>query len=462
MSKEHQVQQKQNKVQRPLPHQNQPPAAELTPAQTGLQNPAQLNGLPSYPTSRAVRQAMVLRMQQQQGNIVTQRLLNGSGSGAPAAAIVQRAPSAAQQAQWETDWNDASLQRYQRHFRGDSRPSGTSKQRYDVLCPRYFDHGIQRPLIYIRDHIVTANFFQFSTPAHNGLAAALTAAETSLKAKGYGDEIPLTSGHAFNPRTTSEGNWSNHADGKAIDFDPDINPRLSNKNQRNVISALTGFDMTKPNPGADAGLDSYDASKAASESFQKNFNPQGLRDRLEILTGQEDFIVTRKMTTRGHLDSVPKGRAASAEDKRLRAELKDSLKELKKEAQSVAVQKKLLKKELKKFENLDDAISKLQSEIFWGNLTIPFLDIAISNTTGKEKNKLKRKKKAEQRAVNKAKKQLKKKEKQRDSDKLRQYARTGFLNLSKDIVTALTDAGLEWGGDWGKPHSKDFMHFEVP
>ena len=377
-------------------------------------------------------------------------------------ATVQRAPNAAQQAQWETDWNDASLQRYRRHFKGAGRPSGTAEERYDDLCPLYFARGIQRPLIYIKDHIVEARFFQFTTSAHSDLAAALTIAETSLKGKRYTDPLPfLSSGVAFNPRTTSEGNWSNHADGKAIDFDPDLNPRLSNKNQRNIISALTGFDMTKPNPGADAGMDSYDASKAASERFQEIFNSKGMRARLETLTGQQDFIATRIMTTRGHLDFLPKGRAATAEDKKLRVELVGSLKERKKEARSVAAQIRILKKELKNFENLDDAISKLQMEILLSHLSVFFLDSVILIATGSEKNRLKRKKKAIQRAVKKSKKRLNKKEKQRDSDKLRQYSRTGFLNLPKDIVTALTDAGLEWGGDWGKPHSKDFMHFEV-
>ncbi|MCP4357065.1 MAG: DUF4157 domain-containing protein, partial [Chloroflexi bacterium] len=75
MSKEQQTQQKQNKVQRPSPLQDQTPVAELTPAQTTLQNPAQLDGLPNHATSRSIRQATVLRMQQQQGNAAVQRML---------------------------------------------------------------------------------------------------------------------------------------------------------------------------------------------------------------------------------------------------------------------------------------------------------------------------------------------------------------------------------------------------
>ncbi|NJL87172.1 MAG: M15 family metallopeptidase [Leptolyngbyaceae cyanobacterium SM1_1_3] len=43
---------------------------------------------------------------------------------------------------------------------------------------------------------------------------------------------------------------------------------------------------------------------------------------------------------------------------------------------------------------------------------------------------------------------------------LRNYAASGFLNLPKDLVEAMTGAGLEWGGDW--KGAKDFMHFELP
>jgi hypothetical protein len=42
---------------------------------------------------------------------------------------------------------------------------------------------------------------------------------------------------------------------------------------------------------------------------------------------------------------------------------------------------------------------------------------------------------------------------------LRNYAAGGFLNLSKDVVNAMTGAGLKWGGDW--KGAKDFMHFEL-
>ncbi|MBE7531190.1 MAG: hypothetical protein HS099_15830 [Ardenticatenaceae bacterium] len=91
MSKEQQAQQENKKqAQRPSPLPEFP-VAEWTPVQTGLEKPAQLNGLPAVPSSRGIRQATVLRMQQQQGNTAVQRYLaranrsNGHAHIAPAA-----------------------------------------------------------------------------------------------------------------------------------------------------------------------------------------------------------------------------------------------------------------------------------------------------------------------------------------------------------------------------------------
>ncbi len=90
MSKEQQAETKQHKAQRPSPLPESP-VAELTPVQTGLEKPAQINGLPAVPSSRGIRQATVLRMQQQQGNTAVQRYLaranhsNGHAHATPAA-----------------------------------------------------------------------------------------------------------------------------------------------------------------------------------------------------------------------------------------------------------------------------------------------------------------------------------------------------------------------------------------
>ncbi len=78
MSKEKQAEAKQHKAQRPSPLPESP-VAELTPVHTGLENPGQLSGLPAVPSSRGIRQATVLRMQQQQGNASVQRMLARTG-----------------------------------------------------------------------------------------------------------------------------------------------------------------------------------------------------------------------------------------------------------------------------------------------------------------------------------------------------------------------------------------------
>ncbi|MCA9922388.1 MAG: hypothetical protein KC421_08445 [Anaerolineales bacterium] len=74
MNKEQQSQQKQNKPKRPSPLP-ETTVATPHPLQIGLQNPARMEGLPNHATSRGVRQATVLRMQQRQGNTAVQRYL---------------------------------------------------------------------------------------------------------------------------------------------------------------------------------------------------------------------------------------------------------------------------------------------------------------------------------------------------------------------------------------------------
>ncbi|MCP4357071.1 MAG: hypothetical protein GY796_03515 [Chloroflexi bacterium] len=88
MSKEKQAQQKENKGQRPSPTP-QTPVAKLTPAQTSLQNPAQLERLPNHPTSHPIRRATILRMQQRQGNAAVQRYLQQVTS-RPTSTLIQR------------------------------------------------------------------------------------------------------------------------------------------------------------------------------------------------------------------------------------------------------------------------------------------------------------------------------------------------------------------------------------
>src|SRR6185369_2197112 len=162
-----------------------------------------------------------------------------------------------------------------------------------------------------------------TTPAHNALSTALTQAEAALQQKGY-TELPATSAWAFNPRTTSEGNWSNHADGKAIDIDPDLNPRLANAHNRDVISAVTGVDMKAANLG-------YDALKNASDTFKSRFNPTDMKTRVDELQARIDDLKKKKSEMETNLQAIPVGKKATSDDKTARTDLKNQLKQNKKD-----------------------------------------------------------------------------------------------------------------------------------
>jgi hypothetical protein len=367
--------------------------------------------------------------------------------------IQRNGPTAAQQTQWETDWNDPALKKYQNTFKGSDRPAGTAKQRYDVLCPLYFGQGIDRPLVYVRDHIVTAHLFQFTTPAHNDLESALKKAEDALKKKGY-TELPATSAWAFNPRTTSEGNWSNHADGKAIDIDPDQNPRLTNAHNRDVISALTGVDMKAANLG-------YDTLKGASDTFKSRFNPAGLKTRVDDLQTKIDDLKKKKTELETNLQAIPTGKKATADDRTARSDLQKKFKENKKETTAVQKDHDLLNAELAAYEKLDTDLSTTETQISALKLMIDLIRAQITTASGTELKRLQSLLKKDEAQLAKTEKKKAKLEKQKNENTLRNYAQDGFVNLKKDVVEAMESAGLFWGGNWGSPNSKDFMHFQV-
>lgn len=367
--------------------------------------------------------------------------------------IQRSGPTAAQQTQWETDWNDPALKKYQNTFKGSDRPPGTAKQRYDVLCPLYFGQGIDRPLVYVRDHIVTAHLFQFTTPAHDQLSTALTKAEDALRKKGY-TQLPATSAWAFNPRTTSEGNWSNHADGKAIDIDPDENPRLTNAHNRDVISALTGVNMKASNLG-------YDTLKNASDTFKSRFNPTDMKARVDELQAKIDDLKQKKSELETNLQAIPVGKKATADDKTARTDLQNKLKENKKESTSAQKDHDLLHAELEAYDKLDTDLSTTETQIFALKLMIGLIKAQIPTASGAELKRLQGFLKKDEAQLAKAEKKKTKLAKQKNENTLRNYANDGFVNLKKDVVEAMESAGLFWGGNWGSPNSKDFMHFQV-
>ena len=430
----------------------------------------------------------------------------GERSAAAGGSFVQRQPvpppaPLTDAQQWEADWTSHPKQ--QGYFNDTGRPSGTPRERYDILCPLYKAQGIARPMVYLATSITTATFYTFSTPAHTDLATKLKAAETTLKGKGI-TAAPVSSAWALNARTTSKGGWSNHAEGRAIDLDPNANPFLIDANERKVISLVTGTDMEKSGAG-------YTAMKGASDTFKADYNAAGMQRRVNELTAAEALktaardadlaardtlkaqaatLKTDLATLKTQLKSVPKGPKATADDVAKAAELNAAIKqngldsqktradqavqlvELKKkeaELSSATKDRESLAKQLTAFQATDKAITDLETSIKALPDEITSLETQITQTTTDEgvanaandsvaaaaQQKLRAKLTASLAAskakLKKEQGQLTTKEKQRDDDPLRKYAAGGFLNLSKDVVDAMIGAGLNWGGNWKGP-----------
>ena len=358
--------------------------------------------------------------------------------------------------QWEEDWNDPAFAKHHHHFNGNDRPKGNDKYRYDVLCPLYKAQGIKRPLKYIDDNIVDIRFFGHFTYGHKDLKAKLRTAEDDLKKnKGY-TTAPFRKCWAFNPRTTSEGNWSNHADGKAIDIDEGTNPRLINKQERAVITALTGIDVSAPDPGKAIGVSSYQGSKFASGLFQMLYSPTGMALKIALLEqiaiGETENVEAAKRELAG----VPTGKKATKDDKKRASEIAQRVKKLEADLAKTRATQKVLTAEKGRYEQLDADVAKLEAEVAALVAEIAELDKDIAAAaTAKARAPLVKARAAKEKKRNDKVKVLGVKR----ADPLRGYERKGFLDLDPDLVEALKDAGLYWGGEvWA---GKDYMHFQV-
>src|ERR1044071_5150552 len=96
--------------------------------------PAQMVGLGRV-ADPGTRTRAALQLQRRAGNHAVQDLLQ---RGPPAAA-----KPLTDAEQWDLDWK-AHPGRHSL-FDGEDRPPGTPRERYDILCPLYKDHGIRRP-----------------------------------------------------------------------------------------------------------------------------------------------------------------------------------------------------------------------------------------------------------------------------------------------------------------------------
>jgi len=422
-----------------------------------------------------------------------------AGAGNAAVARLMRSPTDPER--WEEDWNNPAYAASQRKFEGGGRPAGDKRERYFALAPLYKAHGIDRPLQWAHENIHQATFFGSKTPAHDQLAAALTAAEKDLIAQGHKDK-PFKSCWAFNPRTTSKGGWSNHADGKAIDIDADSNPHLTNLRQKKIINALTGMDVTAENPGDGMGKSTYEAIEEMSQRFEDRFSPEGMEQRIDELEAEEARFEAEEAALKAEVAALPKKKKGrlTEEEKKAAAEVAKQSKELTaklklKHAQALKAQERqdLLESEIKRYdkvhadaekqrakiaellkeiEELEKQIDELQARIaLLEQPTNPHEDggpVMLDKHAKAAMAAAAKQRRAEVRKLTKSLKGLEKgvKAKHRaiakaesQIDDVHRWGSEGFLNLEPALVTALQKAGLEWGGEWGG--SKDFMHFEV-
>jgi hypothetical protein len=427
----------------------------------------------------------VLALQRKVGNAAVARALIGRQ---PAPATAAPAAALTDEQQWEQDWTTYS--HLQHYFDTNDRPKGDKKYRYDYLCPHYKGQGVARPLKYIAENIVPASFCGHSTPAHKTLRTALKDAEKELAKEGV-VEAPFLKCWAFNPRMITGGGLSDHALGKAIDIDELTNPRLANKAQRKVISAVAGMDMAAANPGAAAGMDSYDAAAAASAAFKKDYNAEGMArliDEVAEFEEEQQEAIAALEAEKGALPAKTRDRTAAQKAKA--EELAKALKTEKAELKAATARRKTLQAARAKFVAVDAAIFDLDTKVETlteeiaelsalvaaatrakeeaearkkaakGNKAAEKAEAELIRAKAKELTPLKSKLKIQGQALKKARASLAKQEQARDSDTLRGYASRGILDLPKVLVESMKKAGLHWGGDW--EGAKDFMHFEVP
>jgi hypothetical protein len=416
--------------------------------------------------------AGIVALQQAAGNVATRALLRQPAPPAPAK------PKTDEEI-WEEDWNDPDLKGARQHFAGPDRPTGDPHFRYMHLAPLYKAKGIARPLQWANDNIVTGWFYGHSSPMHKDLRTALKTAETELK-KTIPD-APFKKLWAYNPRTQTGGQWSNHADGKAVDFDEVTNPRLLSGGDRAVITAVTGMDISAANPGAGQGMSSYDASKEASDRFQARYTDEGLAERADELGEEADTLTGERDALSEAIAAIPtgkkKGEAKPTADQK--ADLKRLSKELAaKKAELAAAQasKKTVEKELARKQALEKAVMDALTEATELSAAVDVLEAEVSTLEGGgslTEGEAPLEGKALKKAVDTRKAQikaksaqwkikdavLKKKLKAQEEDTLGGYAERGFLDLDERLVDELRKAGLRWGGDYAG--AKDFMHFEV-
>ena len=238
-----------------------------------------------------------------------------------------------------------------------------------------------------------------------------------------------------------------------------------------------------------------------SKRFQHRFSPEGMEERIAELEADEEALAAEEAAIAADLKAVPKRkrgrltpdeRKEAAEHEAKAKQLTQSLKAKHGQVAKAQERQKLLGEEKARFEKVDTAanvqrwrIAELITEIYDIEKEIDKLEAQIKadeaaldakpdpTTLPKEDRKARA---AEDKAARaKVRKdrakviQLGKDRRTRHRgiadaeakiDPLHRWGNEGFMDLKTELVTALKQAGLNWGGDWSG--SKDLMHFEVP
>jgi hypothetical protein len=230
------------------------PAPEIPIQRSTLRTPPAQQPTPARINMTALTPETILQLHGVIGNQTMQRLL------------AQRDTTAAE----KDDETKAAKQEWDAH-KGIHVHFDNKFQKYLDIRPAYLAAGITDPAQYIVDNIVTVTFFGHKSPAHKDLQAPLQQAEAALKAQKFDAKL-IYSFWSFVPRAIRNSTkLSEHARGRAIDINPDKNPRITKADDFCVIAAVTGVHLGKEQTA--------ETMRKANDTFKATFKQSWVDDK---------------------------------------------------------------------------------------------------------------------------------------------------------------------------------------
>jgi hypothetical protein len=309
------------------------------------------------------------------------------------------------------EWN--ANRRVRRHFGGGF--DGGQNASYLNIKRLFRRRGIPNPANYIVTNIVGIRFFNIRTSGHRALRAALNNAAAVLRASGF--NFVLVPSGAFVPRTVrgTVNSLSNHALGRAIDFDAPRNPLMTNRAVFRVIDEIIRPIFRQRL----LAIRDPVLLRVASVYYQQAFNAWQARQ----VTLLRHFRSQRQYASR----FVAQARRTIRQTNRLLGRLR----------------RRLRRARGQRRQQLQAAIGQQQTRLWMLQrmLSLALFYFRIARAATRNQQRLVR-------SIN------------RNRATLTRLARQGFMNLPLPLVWALQNAGLDWGGAWRT--RKDFMHFQIP